>query len=247
MKLLIEHLIKEVLWEESENILVPSSKEAWEKFESRLRECPQRNRLRFSYTAACLIAILLAITIFLSQPSSANAINNRILKTIVEVLNPHYGYGDINLSLNQSADRPFDSSAPPDWPLDTEEKVVTWERAQAESSFSIKKPIFMPKELQLDIITVLNDRVKQYYRSKNHTLIISQHYLPGEFASSSFFSSARAKKIKIHDIEATLINQPDPYNNKNKIYIIWFEDKVKYSIETTLRERVAIQIARSLK
>lgn len=137
---------------------------------------------------------------------------------------------------------------PPDWPLDTEETVMTLDQAQIKASFDFKMPSYLPKGISLDIITVLHGyRVRQYYRSDKNRLIIEQHHVPEGFASSHTFNSSRVKKVKINGIEGTLIIQNNPYTGQNQIHILWCEDSIKFRIETDLSKKAALNIARSIE
>jgi hypothetical protein len=149
---------------------------------------------------------------------------------------------------NTSTPPPDAPPPPPDWPLATGEKVVAPEQARAEASFSFKEPSYLTRGLKLDIITLMDkNMVNQYYRSDKNKLIISQQYLPGDFASSHMFTNARAKKVNINGVEGTLISQHNPYSGKDELTILWFVDSIRFRVETDLNEREALKIVRSLK
>jgi len=245
MKNEIENLIEDILQENADLISVPASHEAWLRFNHRKK----RNlKSIFPLATACFITIAFCITLGLWEPSTANAISNRMLKTVVDIFSSE-SPTDVSISLSNTTDVPSHShNAPPDWPLDTDETVVTMEEARANASFTFKIPTFIPKGVKLDIITILNrTRVKQYFRSGDDILIIAQDYIPFDFASNYSFSQAKVKKVKIGNQEATLVSQHNPYTHKDKNYLLWFEDNVKYTIETTLKAKTAIKIASSLQ
>lgn len=248
----LEYLIYEVLKEESENMLIPPSQHIWQKIllnqqTSEAARKPIYQRLYTPKAVACLITVVLLIG-FSVATQPAIAINNRILKTVVDFFSPQEtGVVSISMSSNPSP-TPDMPPPPPDWPLATGEKVMTVEQARLEASFDFILPSFLPKGISLDIITVLNGfRVNQYYRSDKNTLIIEQHHIPGGFASSHYFASAKVKKVNINGAEATMVTQNNPYTGENQIHILWCQDDINFSVQTDLDKKSAIKIARSLK
>lgn len=249
----LECLIQEALKEESESILIPPSQKIWQKILSdRLTAKaigkPIYQRFHTAGAIACLVVIVLFIGLFISnQP--AIAINNRILKTVVDFFSSSEATGVVSVSMSSNpSPTPDMPPPPPDWPLETGEKVVTLEQARSEASFDFIMPSFLPKGISLDIITVLDGfRVNQYYRSDNNKLIIEQCHIPGGFASGHYFASSKVKKVYINGVEATLVTQHNPYTGKSQIHILWCQDNISFSIQTDLGERNALKIARSLK
>ena len=247
-------LIQEALKEESESMFIPPSQHIWQKILSDRQTAkvickPFYQRFDSLKAIACLGVIVLFIGLFIFNQQSAIAINNKFFKTVVDFFTTSETTGIVSVSMSSNpSPAPDMPPPPPDWPLDTGEKVVTLEQARLEASFDFILPSFLPKNVSLDIITVLDGfRVNQYYLSDNNRLIIEQHHIPGGFASSHHFASAKVKKVLINGAEATLVTQHNPYTGKNEIHILWCQDNINYSIQTDLDQRIALKIARSLK
>lgn len=249
----LERLIQEALKEESENMYIPPSQQIWQKILSDRQTAKAMGKLCYQklYTAgaiACMIVVVSFVGLFMSN-QSAIAVNNRIVKTVVGFFTSPETTGVVSVSMSSNpSPTPDMPPPPPDWPLDTGEKVVTLEQAHLEASFDFLIPSFLPRNMSLDIITVLDGfRVNQYYRSDNNRLIIEQRHFTGGFASSHHFASSKVKKVHINGAEATLITQQNPYTGQAQIHILWCLDNISFSIQTDLGERDALKVARSLK
>ncbi len=249
----LEYLIQEALKEESESMNIPPSQQIWQKIlldrqTVKAMGKPIYQRFYTTGAIACLILIVSFVGLFMSN-QSAIAINNRILKTVVDFFTPSQTTGVVSVSISSNPAPTSDMPPPPpDWPLDTGEKVVTLEQARLDASFDFMMPSFLPKGIRLDIITVLDGfRVNQYYRSDKNRLIIEQRHFTGGFASSHQFSSSKVKKVHINSAEATLVTQRNPYTGLDQIHILWCVDNINFGIQTDLSERDALKIARSLK
>ncbi|AEE91691.1 conserved protein of unknown function [Tepidanaerobacter acetatoxydans Re1] len=250
----LESLIQEIFQEDAENVIVPPPQHIWEKISSdrqtakTIRRSSLHQRFSTSKAIACFVISVLFIGLFISnQP--AIAINSNILKTVVDFFSSPETTGSVNVSISKNTLPDSDAPLPPpDWPLDTGEKVVTLEQARSEAAFNFIMPSYLPKGVSLDIITVLNEfRVNQYYRSDKNRLVIEQHYFSGGFASSYYFSSSKVKKVNINGTEATLITQNNPYTGQNQIHILWCIDDIEFNLKTDLSEKDALKVARSIK
>jgi hypothetical protein len=252
----LEDLIRQTLHEEANRIDAPPPDKIWAniaggKEVSRfLKKFATKHKLSvFQLVAASLVVLFLGAAVYFLNPPTADALSSRVLKTVVEFFIKPEPPSDITISMsNTSSPPPGAPPPPPDWPLATGERVVTLEQAQSEASFSFKKPSYLPRGMTLDIVTVLDKyAVNQYYRSDKNRLIIGQQYMPGDFASSSFFAGGRVKKVNIKGIEGTLVVQHNPHSGKDRLHILWFDDKIRFEMDTDLSEREALKIARSLE
>jgi len=253
---LFDEFLSRVIKEIADDIEVPPFEEMWPEIEKKLKQnmeakqAQKKNRtMIFRLTAAFLIFFGVGIVAYLSSPLTVNALNNKIFKTVVSIFVREPEPADVNISMSNTSEPPPGAPPPPpDWPLATGEKVVSVEEARAEAAFTFKTPDYLPKEVKLDIITLLNKyMVNQYFRSGKNRLTIEQRYTPGQFASSSTFRDAQIKKVDINGTEASLVIQHNSYTGTDTINILWFADSIQFRLETDLSEREALKVARSLK
>ncbi|KKM11996.1 hypothetical protein SY88_05610 [Clostridiales bacterium PH28_bin88] len=254
----LEELIRESLAEEASQVLPPSPEEVWPKIAAGLEGkkyglisgLPGRHW--FSPQVAVIALLLLAVGIasFSTMPS-AGAFNRRLFSVVVDLLTGgnEMTYGDVSISRSNKTPPPPDAPPPPpDWPLATGERVVTVEDARAAAAFPFKQPVYLPKGMALDVITVVSpERINQYFRTPQNRLIIRQQYIAGDFASGSFFSNARVKKVKISEVEGTLVVQRNPYTGRDQVSVMWFDNSIDFRLEGDISEKEALKVANSLK
>lgn len=248
----LENFIRETLEEQTARINIPPSDGVWAKITARLEQEDLQKpfimrKWYIQAVAAGLLILIFTSAYYVYNPPMVTATSNRILKTVVSFFsNP--APSDIAISMSNTTEPPPDAPPPPpDWPLETGERVVTMNEAVEKVDFKVKVPTYLPKGLTLDIITIFDDyEVKQYFRSEKNRLILSQRHTPGDFASSSVFSNARVKKVKVQGVEATLVKQNNPYMETTEITLMWFADNIIYRAETDLPERELLKAMNSL-
>ncbi|KKM09161.1 hypothetical protein SY88_20015 [Clostridiales bacterium PH28_bin88] len=254
----LEELIRESLAEEASRVLPPPPEEVWPKIAVGLEGkkfrfisgLPGRHWFSPQVAVIALLLLVVGIVSFGTMPS-AGAFNRRLFSVVVDLLSGgnETTYSDVSISRSNKTPPPPDAPPPPpDWPLATGERVVTVEDARAAAAFPFKQPIYLPRGMALDIITLINpEQINQYFRSPKNRLIIRQRYITGDFASGSFFSNARVKKVKISEVEGTLVVQRNPYTGRDQVSIMWFDNSIDFHLEGDISEKEALKVANSLK